>query len=90
MLNLTGLPGVAGGKIDSATYFSDVADALRQLDKHRAVLAAGDCGAVTVYVDDAGKYRCAMHRRMFTLNESIVSSKAAVRAWLKRWHPQIQ
>lgn len=89
MPKLIGLPGVAGGEIDDMSYFSSITDGLKKLTSFRAVTAAGDNGAVTVYKDDEGHYRCMFARHMTNHDETTTPTKSGVRDWLKSWHPKM-
>lgn len=81
------LPGVRGGKL-RAPFVSNPTEAMRILAKRRAISAAGDDGAVFVYRDDAGKFRCHFMVRWSQREAQIFTSKASVRRWLAEWMPR--
>lgn len=80
-IGLTGVkakavPGVVVGSV------SAMVDALT---KHRVSTAAGDKGCVTAWRDDAGNYRSDFSQWLVTKAEATHTSKAALRAWLRKW-----
>lgn len=83
-----GMPGVKRKTIKGpmASSVNGFAVALR---KHRLCSAAGDHGSVTVYVDDAGGYRCWFQRFHATVDAQTYKTKASVRKWLVEWLPRM-
>lgn len=82
-----GLKGVAGGKLvgPMARTINGFKVAMRD---NRVCSAAGDNGAVTVWLDDGGAWRCAFTRWHFVVDEVVVGTKAQVWAWLQEWMPK--
>lgn len=88
MYTLTGLPGVSGKDLE-APLFRSVPAAMTGIKTHRAVTSAGTHGAISVWIDDDGKYRCEFYVRLITQNSIVVSTKREVRTWLKEWFPKL-
>lgn len=88
MYTLTSLPGVSGKDLE-APFFRSVTAAMDGIKHHRAVTSAGDQGAINVWIDDDGKYRCAFMVRSTTDNSIVVSTEREVRTWLKEWFPKL-
>ncbi len=86
-----GLDGVRGGKINprGKHFARSISGVMTILRKGRVCSSAGDNGAVTVWRDDAGFYRCDFSRWGRTINCQTVASKAAVRRWLADWMPKM-
>lgn len=86
----SGLPGVKGGTIKprGKHMARTVSGLMAILRKGRICSSAADCGAVTVWKDDKGAYRCEFDRHRVPFNEATFDTKAAVRRWLKEWLPQ--
>ena len=55
-----------------------------------AATAAGDTGAINVWDDRDGFYRCEAMRWRVTVNEQKYKSLRKVREWSKHWIAQIQ
>ena len=92
MSEFVGLPGVRGGRLrprgkHTASTVSGFMDVLRT---GRICSGAGDNGAITVWRDDKGAYRCEFSRFCISISSAEVISKAAVKRWLKDWLPQMQ
>ena len=82
-----GLLGVAGGKLEGPMARS-VSGIMAELRTNRICSAAGNNGAVTVWKDDDGAWRCAFCRHRMTVGEATVGTKAQVREWLREWMPK--
>lgn len=80
-----GLEGVKGGKLEGpmARTINGFKVALRE---HRVCSAAGDNGAVTVWQDDEGAWRCVFTRWRSVVEETVLGTK--VWSWLKEWMPK--
>jgi hypothetical protein len=83
-----GLPGVAGGVLEGDCAAS-VSGVLSCLKNARVSSAAGDYGAVTVWVDDEGAYRADFSRHRSSLDEQVFGTKAQLKAWLTEWFPKM-
>ena len=85
MPTLKGLPGTSGD-VEAFAVRSRSA-VLRCLRKQKAATAAGDHGALNVWIDDDGLFRCEFMRRCRTIDISRFAYVAAVDAWLRKWFP---
>jgi hypothetical protein len=83
------LDGVKGGRL-FGTMAKSATGMVAALGRHRACSAAGDHGAVMVWVDDAGLYRGAFQQHWQTINSYSGKSKSALMAWLKVWMPKMR
>lgn len=88
MAILSGLPGTSEDK--EATIVQSVSGVLRALASGKTPTAAGDNGAINVWVDDEGKFRCEFMRWRSTVDAQVFQFKKQVAAWLKVWFPQMQ
>jgi hypothetical protein len=88
----TGLPGVRGGTIKprGKHIARTVAGVMAILQKGRIASAAGDDGAVTVWRDDEGSWRCEFSRWRSPVDNQTFDTKAAVQRWLVEWMPKLQ
>lgn len=84
------LAGVEGGVIegDQGRFVGTVSQAMKALREVRLCSAAGDHGAVTVWRDDAGLFRCDFSRHRNTVATALWSKKVEVQAWLREWLPK--
>lgn len=89
MPKLVGAPGVKGGKLD-VQFAKSVADGMRLLNSDGAFVMAGSNGALVVYTDDDGQYRCVFERHLEMLSEVTVGSKLKVQEWLRQWREQLK
>lgn len=83
----TGLPGVAGEKLEGPMTES-VSGFMAALRGNRICSAVGSNGAVTVWKDDDGMWRCDFSRYCSTVCGATVKTKAQVREWLREWMPE--
>lgn len=88
MGNLIGLPGVKNGVIEDVKFFQSIEQGMRALRTDRAVTAAADYGAVTVYKDDDDNFRCLFSVHGTDLDDSILTTKKAVKDWLRKFFPK--
>lgn len=88
-MKMTGLQGVEGGCIENAVLFRSVTAGMRGLRESRAINAANDNGAVAVWKDDDGNYRCERAKWRMPQQEVTFKTKAHVRAWLAEQLPLI-
>ena len=88
---LTGLPGVKRKKV-RAMFFGrgSVSQYLRLMPggKTKTFCSAGPRGAVNVYLDDDGNWRCNFCRYASVLSDVVCKTKKAVREWLTKWLPE--
>lgn len=82
-----GLAGVACGTSLFGPSVETVEEAFDALKSHRVASNDGDHGAVTVWVDDAGAYRCAFTRNCFPIDTAEMRSEDELKAWLEEWMP---
>lgn len=84
----TGLPGVLEHELPGLMVNS-LSGALRNLGPSRVCSDAGDVGAVTVWIDSAGSYRCAFTNQWAVIDTVTVTTKQAVKRWLQEWIPKM-
>lgn len=83
------LPGVAGGRLIGVPRHS-VNGIVEGLLWNRLVWATGDSGAnIIVYRDDAIRFRCFFHQRLFLKESQVFTTKTQVRDWLSEWFPRL-
>lgn len=80
----TGLPFVRGGTLRGPMVKSASAF-LTALRRYRICSSSGCHGAVVVWLDDAGLYRCHFMRWRVTIAEACFRTKREVKDWLKLW-----
>lgn len=90
MSTLKGLVGIEGGVIADCASFYTVSNGIAALRLHRAITTADDNGAIVIYKDDDGTYRCERYRFLISQDESLLKSRTAVRQWLKEQLPKIR
>ena len=82
--------GLSGTRhLRHAEMFKTVAGAIRLLKKRIVATSAGDNGAVNVWNDKNGKYRCESYQYRSVLDSRVFSSFGGVRSWLKEWLKKI-
>ena len=84
---LVGLPGTSGNT-EAEEVHSRTA-AIRALRSGIAATASGDAGALNVWIDDGGKYRCEFMQHRATVRADVHQFIAAVDAWLAEWLPRM-
>lgn len=90
MSTLVGLAGVSSDSVE-AIHVTSRTSALKHLrGGARAVTAAGDNGALNVWIDEDGMYRCSFHRFLSTKNHGTWKYLASVDAWLREWWPRMK
>jgi len=72
-------------KVRRAEMFGSVAGALRILGKNLVATTANDNGALNVWKDRDGIYRCKSYLHRNILESKNYSNLRLVRAWLKKW-----
>lgn len=85
-----GLNGVKGGELEGPLVGMTINRFKVALRESRVCSTAGDNGAVTVWQDDEGKWRCALTRYCVTIEETVVGTKAQIWTWLKEWMPKCE
>jgi len=88
IVELTGLPGIKRRRVRAALVNSISAFMAVFMTRTKAATGAGDHGAVNVYIDDDGSYRCQFMRRHTVIDASWFTTKAGVRRWLSEWWPK--
>jgi hypothetical protein len=87
--NYENLYGVASGRLQGPCVGS-VTAMLVAFRKHRIVSAAGDHGAISVWIADDKSYRCGFYRYCSPVDEQSFSRKSQVYAWLVEWFPKLR
>lgn len=82
-----GVPGMKSGYV-KGVMARGITGMMAGLEKHRAVSDAGDHGAVMAWRDSAGKYRGAYSVWGATRASIEVTSKDALRRWLREYLPK--
>lgn len=82
------LPGVKGD-LDGGLVNPSITAFMTALRHGRIASSADGSGSCTVYLDDAGAFRCTFHRYLVALDETTVKTKSAVKVWLAEWLPKI-
>ncbi len=91
MGDYVGLEGVKGGKLKGPSFVKqDITAFKKALDKARVCSTASDEGAITVWIDDDGYYRCDMSRYLRSIVCQRFSTFSEVSKWLRRYLPQIE
>lgn len=85
---LKGLPNTR--YVRACKFFRSPTAAIRILRKGLAATSSGSNGAINVWKDRDGKYRCEAMRFKMTTNSTLFSSQSGVRNWLAFWLRQIQ
>lgn len=88
-VTLEGMPGVSNGTVADVVVVKSVSAAERAILIGRPCCASGPAGQITLYTDDFGLLRCVMRHSNSAVEESIVETKTAARAWLKSAFNQI-
>lgn len=85
MGKLVGIPGVKSGEVQCKSVGS-ITELLRDLRHGSACVAAGDNGAISVWVGDDGYFYSEFSRRLCVINGvNIIGPKRKLREWLKEW-----
>lgn len=86
-MTLTGLPNTSADV--QAVLVTSVTMASKYLRQSMAVTAAGSTGALNVWRDDDGDWRCEAMRNLVTVDRATFVHVAAVVAWLKESWPSL-
>lgn len=81
-----GMPGVRAKQLRGPMK-STASGFMTALRKYRYCADAGDFGAVSVYRDDDGNYRCSFQVYMSSKAGGVFKTKREVRDWLVKWLP---
>ena len=84
---LRGLPGTK--RDQRAVYVTSPTAAMRALRNKLAATAAGPEGAVSVWRDDAGAYRCDFQWHRVSYESRTFRTLRDVRGWLTLWLPRV-
>jgi hypothetical protein len=82
----TGLTGVRGNL--KGPRSKSISGIIRALDRYRVTSDAGDHGAITAWVDDAGRMRAAFTRWRATVSEEEFRSRRALKACWSHGFPR--
>ena len=85
-----GLSDVDGGIIEGVYFFDSVADVVRNIRKTKAMICGKDNGAITVYINDAGRYRASREVLLALKDDVEVGTLRELAAWIKIQLPKIQ
>jgi hypothetical protein len=89
MPDLVDLRGVAGGRREARIVRTPSA-AIKALRAGLAATSAGDNGALNIWTDDTGAYRCESMKFMVTLESRVFNKQSSVVKWFKQWWARIQ
>jgi hypothetical protein len=87
MPTLSGLPGKRRD-VEAVSVQSRTA-AMQSLRSGQAATAAGDHGALNVWIDDEGLFRAEFMRRCRSIDAKQFKYLASVDAWLRVWFPRL-
>lgn len=88
MAQLVGLPDTKQPR--DADFISSASQVPAVLRKGNAATAAGDTGAINVWVDDNRKYRCELMRFMKVHDSQTFNNLIDVKTWVRKTLPTIQ
>jgi hypothetical protein len=88
MVKLTNLDGRAIPETNAV--FFEKAWQIRWLTRDTALTAAKDNGAINIWIDDFGQYRCEAMRNFMSLEKGIFTKKFEVRDWAEEWLKKIE
>ena len=86
-MTLNGLPDTR--KIRHCERFESGAEAVKWLRKKVACTAADENGALNIWDDKYGKYRCEAMRRYVVLESKAFTNFRDVRRWANEWLKKI-
>ncbi len=89
MPKLCNLEGIKKEKID-AEFFGKALEIKKILDSGKAATAADENGALNVWKDDEGFFRCTAMRFCSTINEERFADFKDVEKWAKKWLKEIE
>ena len=86
---LTGLPGT-NGKARKCVMVKSLSATLKTLRLRLAATTTGDNGAINIWRDDLGFYRCTAMRFGQTIDEICVKTLKEISPWIKEWLAKIR
>ena len=86
-MQLIGLAGTR--KVRRCEFFGSPNGAVNFLRRKVAATNAGDYGAINVWDDKDGNYRCESMRNYTILDSQVFTSLRAVRSWVRTWLKKI-
>jgi hypothetical protein len=86
---LTGLPGT-NGKERECLMVGSFSAILKALRSRLAATAGGENGAINVWRDDTGLYRCAAMRFCRIIDERAFKTLKEIGPWAKEWLEKIK
>ena len=84
---LRGLEGAAGAK--DAVFVRSATAVILALRCGFAATTARDNGAISIWIDDEGKYRAEAYRFCATTDSAILPTQRAVKAWFNELYARI-
>ena len=84
MAVLNGLKGVKRKDVE-CLFINEASDVNAILAKGKAATAADRNGAINIWVDDTGRFKCEAMRYMQTVEEKDFSQMSSVTRWAKKW-----
>ena len=88
MPQLVGLPDTKQAR--DAEFITSASQVPGVLRRGNAATAAGDTGAINVWVDDNRKYRCELTRYMVRCDSQTYTNLSDVKQWVRETLPAIQ
>ena len=83
------LEGIKKKKI-ACEFFRKPSQIKSILDSGKAATAADENGALNVWKDDDGFFRCTAMRRMMTIDEQRFSNLKDAKQWARKWLEEIK
>jgi len=87
MSEFRGMEDVSGGVLECVHVNKSVYSIMEALKGSRACIAAGDNGAISIYINDSDEYVCEFSRYCIGQSKIQVRTKKRVKEWLKEWLP---
>ena len=83
MMQLIGLAGTR--KVRRCEFFGSASGAVNCLRRKVAATSAGNYGAINVWDDKDGSYRCEAMTHYVVRDSQVFTSLRAVRPWISTW-----
>ena len=87
MVILNDLEGT--GRKETKAIFINKAFQVKKITTEIAVTAAGDRGAINIWLDNDNRFRCEAMRYLKCVDTQIYSDLNKVKAWAKKWLAEI-